>query len=82
VERQTLILLALLALLVGLGGVGGMAYLGSQTKFVPHIIEVDKLGQALAIGPAEGLNDANKQLVVRARLASLIREWEITNIPS
>ena len=74
VERQTLILLALLAVLVGLAGVGGMTYIGSQTKFVPHIIEVDKLGQALAIGPAEGLNAANKQLVIRARLASFISD--------
>ncbi|MDP1773603.1 MAG: VirB8/TrbF family protein [Methylobacter sp.] len=77
VERQTLILLALLALLVGLAGVGGMTYIGSQTKFVPHIIQVDKLGQALAIGPAEGLNNANKQLVVRARLASFISDARI-----
>ena len=51
-----------------------MTYIGSQTKFVPHIIEVDKLGQAVAIGPAEGLNAANKQLVIRARLASFISD--------
>jgi type IV secretion system protein TrbF len=74
VERQTIILLALLALLVGLAGVGGIIYIGSQTKFVPHIIEVDKLGQPLAIGAAEGLNDANKQLVIRSRLASLVSD--------
>lgn len=74
VERQTIILLALLALLVGLAGVGGMIYIGSQTKFVPHIIEVDKLGQPLAIGNAEGLTEANKQVVIRARLASLISD--------
>jgi type IV secretion system protein VirB5 len=74
VERQTIILLALLALLVGLAGVGGIIYIGSQTKFVPHIIEVDKLGQPLAIGSAEGLNEANKQLVIRSRLASLITD--------
>jgi len=74
VERQTIILLALLALLVGLAGVGGIIYIGSQTKFVPHIIEVDKLGQPIAIGAAEGLNEANKQLVIRARLTSLISD--------
>jgi type IV secretion system protein TrbF len=74
VERQTIILLALLALLVGLAGVGGIIYIGSQTKFVPHIIEVDKLGQPLAIGTAEGLNNANKQLVIRSRLASLVSD--------
>lgn len=74
VERQTIIMLALLALLVGLAGVGGIIYIGSQTKFVPHIIEVDKLGQPLAIGAAEGLSDANKQLVIRSRLASLVSD--------
>lgn len=74
VERQTIILLALLSLLVGLAGVGGMVYVGSQSKLVPHIIEVDKLGQPLVIGKAEGLNESNKQLVIRARLASLISD--------
>jgi len=74
IERQTIILLALMALLVALASVGGVIYVGSQSKFVPHIIEVNKLGQALAIGPVKPLTEADQQLVIRARLASLISD--------
>ena len=36
-------------LLIGLGGVGGMIYLGSQSKFIPYIVEVNKLGETVAV---------------------------------
>ena len=31
--------------------VGGMIYLGAMPKAVPHIIEVDRLGAAVYLGP-------------------------------
>uniref|UniRef100_UPI003076BD3A VirB8/TrbF family protein n=1 Tax=Bilophila sp. TaxID=1929485 RepID=UPI003076BD3A len=34
----------ILGLLVGLAGVGGMVHIGSQSKFVPYVIEGDTLG--------------------------------------
>jgi type IV secretion system protein TrbF len=46
-------LFGIAGLLIGLGGVAGITYLGSQAKFVPYIIEVDKLGEAVAVGPAQ-----------------------------
>lgn len=52
-SRQMFQLLGILALLVALAGVGGMTYIGSQSKFVPYVIEVDKLGQRQAVAPAE-----------------------------
>jgi type IV secretion system protein VirB5 len=52
-NRQMFQLLGVLALLVALAGVGGMIYIGSQSKFVPYVVEVDQLGQRQAVAPAE-----------------------------
>src|SRR3984893_3313694 len=46
-------LLCLACLLIALASVAGITYFGSQTKFVPYVIEVDKLGEAGAGGPAQ-----------------------------
>lgn len=52
-SRQMFQLLAVLAMLIALAAVGGMAYIGSQSRFVPYVVEVDKARQPSAIGPAE-----------------------------
>ena len=58
-------------LLVGLAGVGGITYVGSKSKYVPYVIEIDKLGEAAAVGPAQLAATADPR-VVRATLASFI----------
>lgn len=73
-EKENLVIIALLALLIALSGVAGVIYVGSQSKFVPYIIKVDQLGQALAVGPAETLTEPNQQLVIRSKLAAFINE--------
>lgn len=52
-SRQMFQLLGVLALLVALAGVGGMVYIGSQSRFVPYVVEVDRLGQRQAVGRAD-----------------------------
>ncbi len=64
-------LTALASLLVALGAVSGVVYIGSQAKFVPYVIEVDKLGDAVAVGPAQLAGRADPR-VVRASLAAFI----------
>ena len=64
-------LLCLACLLVALACVAGITYFGSQTKFVPYVIEVDKLGEAVAVGPAQLAGPADVR-VVRASLASFV----------
>ena len=34
-----------LGLIIGLAGIGGVIHIGSQSKFIPYVVEVDKLGQ-------------------------------------
>jgi type IV secretion system protein TrbF len=69
--QHTWQLVAVAGLLVGLAGVAGIAYVGSKSKFVPYVIEVDKLGEAVAVGPARVAGPADPR-VVRASLASFI----------
>lgn len=52
-SRQMSQLLGVLAMLVALAGVGGAIYIGSQSKFIPYVVEVDRLGQRQAVGPAD-----------------------------
>jgi type IV secretion system protein TrbF len=72
-SRQTWQAVALLSLLIALASVGGMIYIGSQSRFVPYVVEVDKLGQALAVAPAERAAPVN-QRVVHAAVAAFISD--------
>jgi len=67
-SRQMFQLLGVLALLVALAGVGGAVYIGSQSKFIPYVVEVDKLGQRQAVGPADRAAPTD-QRVTRAAVA-------------
>ncbi len=64
---------ALLALMVAIGAVGGVIYIGSQSKFVPYVIEVDKLGQASAVRRADRAAVVDER-VVHATLASFVHD--------
>ena len=62
-----------MSLLVALASVGGIVYIGSQSKFVPYVVQVDKLGQAAAIAPAQTAAPADKR-VIEASVASFIAD--------
>lgn len=63
--------IGLIALLIVLIAVGGMVHIGSQTKFVPYVVEVDKLGRAASVAPADRARDADPR-IVRASVAAFI----------
>jgi type IV secretion system protein VirB5 len=64
---------ALLALMVAIGAVGGVIYIGSQSKFIPYVIEVDKLGQAAAVNRADRAAVVDER-VVHAMLAAFVHD--------
>jgi len=70
-SQQMWQIFGILALLVCLVGIGGIIQIGSQSKFVPYVIEVDKLGQPLAIARADKAGKVD-QRVVKAMLADWI----------
>ncbi|WP_426116078.1 VirB8/TrbF family protein [Massilia sp. PWRC2] len=70
-SRQMFQLLGVLALLVALAGVGGVVYIGSQSKFIPYVVEVDRFGQRQAVAPADRAAPVD-QRVVHAAVADWI----------
>jgi type IV secretory pathway TrbF-like protein len=72
-SRQMWQLVGILSLMVALASVGGITYVGSQSKFVPYVVAVDKLGQAVAAAPADRAAVADP-LVVHASVASFVAD--------
>jgi len=72
-SRQMAVLGGALCLLIALAAVGGMTYIGSQSKFIPMVVEVDKLGQYAAAKPLDRAQAADPR-VVRASVASWITD--------
>ena len=70
-QRQTWQIIGIMALLITLTAVGGLIHLGSQSKFIPYVVEVDKLGQTVASGPASAADKADPR-IVHAALADWI----------
>ena len=70
-QRRTWQIVGLLSLTIALAAVGGLIYIGSQSKFIPYVIEVDKLGSAIAHGPAQAGNRVSDR-AVHAALADWI----------
>lgn len=63
--------LALTSMLTAMISIGGVIYIGSQSKYVPYIVEVDKLGQTMAVAPA--LPNAHVDTrIMQATLANFI----------
>lgn len=60
-------LFAFFCAFIAAGAVGGVIYIGSQSKYVPMLVEVDKLGRTLAVRALTG-DDAvtdSKRLIYR-----------------
>ncbi|KTT27418.1 conjugal transfer protein TrbF [Pseudomonas oryzihabitans] len=70
-QRQTWQVIGILSLLIALAAVGGMIHIGSQSKFIPYVIEVDKLGQTLSAGPVDASSKADRR-VIHAALSDWI----------
>ena len=77
-SRQTWQMLGVLSLLIALAGVGGMIYIGSQSKFIPYVVEVDKLGQTLAVAPVDRAQGVD-QRVIHAAVASFIQSARLVS---
>lgn len=60
-------------LLVAAIAVGGVVHIGSQSKFVPIYVLVDKLGEAITVGRGD-FAQASPQQVVKSQLAAWLTD--------
>lgn len=77
-SRQMWQATALLALLVAIGAVGGIIYIGSQSRFIPYVVEVDQLGQSNAVRRADRAVEVDAR-VVRATIAAFVRDMRMVS---
>ncbi|MBU5612654.1 VirB8/TrbF family protein [Geomonas azotofigens] len=75
-NRQMWQLFGILSLMITLASVGGMIYIGSQSRFVPYVVEVDKHGGTIAIAPAQRAVKADPR-VVHFNVASFISDLRL-----
>lgn len=66
-------LIAIIALLIVLAAIGGIIQIGSQSKFIPYVIEVDKLGQVAASGPVQSAAPVDER-VLKATVSEFISD--------
>lgn len=64
-------IVAVAALAVAVIAVLGIAYIGSRNRIVPYVVEVDKLGAAVAVRQADQARPADER-VIRSQLARWI----------
>ena len=70
-SRQTWQVVGILAMLIALASVGGVIHIGSQSKFIPYVVQVDKMGQTLAAGPVTAADKADPR-IIHATVADFI----------
>lgn len=66
-------ILAILSLMIVLAAVGGIIHIGSQSKFVPYVVQVDNLGEAVAVSRADIAADVDPR-VIHASVAAFITD--------
>ncbi|MDY0215040.1 MAG: VirB8/TrbF family protein [Bacilli bacterium] len=59
-------LIAFLLCIITIIAISGLAYSASQNKHIPYIIEVDKLGTAVAVAPAKQIETQDERVVKHA----------------
>lgn len=70
-QAATWKLVAFITLVLMALSIAGIAYIGSQSKIIPYVVEVDKLGQPLTVGKLSGKNFDEEKIVMYS-LASTI----------
>jgi len=71
--KQTWQLIGILSMLLGLAAIGGVIHIGSQSKFIPYVVEVDKFGQTRAQGAVQATTVADPR-VIHALVADFVQD--------
>lgn len=71
--------IALMSLLVTGFAVGGAVYIGSQSKIIPYVVQVDNLGSAIAIRAADKMQPVDER-VLKATLARCVAQLRTVSV--
>jgi len=71
--KQTWQLIGILSMLLALAAIGGVIHIGSQSKFIPYVVEVDKFGQTRAQGAVQATTVADPR-VIHALVADFVQD--------
>ncbi|WP_241127990.1 VirB8/TrbF family protein [Novosphingobium terrae] len=71
-SRRMWQLVALSSMLIVLVAVAGLIAIGAQSKFVPYVVKVDKLGDAAAVSRAEQAGPVDPR-VIQAQVGSFVQ---------
>jgi type IV secretion system protein VirB5 len=72
-------MIAIISGAVALISASGIAYIGAQSKVVPYVVEVDKLGGVAAVARADHPSDVDPR-VIKAYLARFVVDWRTVTI--
>lgn len=72
-------ILTIIALLITVICVMGIIHIGSQSKFIPYIVEVNKLGETVVVGQLNA-GTIKDQRIIRAKVASFIKTLRTVSI--
>lgn len=79
VQRNLWIAAAFFFGCIGLASVGGLIYVAAQSKFIPYIVEVDKLGQAANAGVAQQTSAVDPK-ITKAIVSAYISDYQLVTI--
>jgi len=65
---------AFVSSMVALISAVGVVYVGAQSKVVPYVVQVDKLGEAAAVSRADRVSSVDPR-VIKAYLARFVADW-------
>jgi len=71
--------IAVLSGLVALVCAVGVVYIGAQSKVVPYVVEVDKLGETAAVARADRAAPVDAR-IIKAYLARFVADWRTVTI--
>ena len=77
-SRQVWQIMGILSMLVALVSVAGIIHIGQQSKFIPYVIEVDKLGQTAAVSVADKAAPADPRVIAAALSACITKARLVT----
>jgi type IV secretion system protein VirB5 len=77
-SRQAWQIMGILSLLLALVGMAGIIHIGQQSKFIPYVIQIDKLGQTAAVSIADKAAPADPRVIAAALSAFIANARLIT----